>query len=71
MGCFLHLERVSLLKTNNPSCYTYPRQREFGGLFAAEIAGLTRAEFINALHRFKVSAFQYTADEIVAEVTSR
>ena len=31
---------------------------------AAEIAGLTRAEFINALSRFKVSPFQYTAEEL-------
>ena len=35
----------------------------------AEIAGLTRAEFINALNQFKVSPFQYSADEIVAEVS--
>jgi len=38
---------------------------------AAEIAGLSRAEFINALNQFKVSPFQYSADEIVAEVTRR
>jgi predicted HTH domain antitoxin len=37
----------------------------------AEIAGLTRAEFINALNQFKVSPFQYSADEIVAEVSRR
>jgi predicted HTH domain antitoxin len=36
---------------------------------AAEIAGLTRAEFMDALNQFKVSPFQYNADEIVAEVT--
>jgi predicted HTH domain antitoxin len=35
---------------------------------AAEIAGLSRAEFVSALNQFKVSAFQYSADEIVAEV---
>jgi predicted HTH domain antitoxin len=34
---------------------------------AAEIAGLSRAEFIQALRRFRVSPFQ--ADEIVAEAT--
>ena len=34
---------------------------------AADIAGLTRAEFIEALGRFGVSPFQYGADEIVAE----
>ena len=38
---------------------------------AAEIAGVSRSEFINVLNQFKVSAFQYTADEIVAEVTHR
>lgn len=38
---------------------------------AAEIAGLSRAEFINALNQFKVSPFQYSADEIVTEVTRR
>lgn len=31
---------------------------------AAEIAGLSRAEFIFSLSRFNVSPFQYTADEI-------
>lgn len=38
---------------------------------AAEIAGLSRADFVNALNQFKVSPFQYSADEIVAEVTNR
>ena len=31
---------------------------------AAEIAGLSRAKFISELARFKVSPFQYSADEI-------
>lgn len=35
---------------------------------AAEIAGLPRAEFILSLARFRVSPFQYTADEIAAEL---
>ena len=35
---------------------------------AAEIAGLSRSEFLMALARFDVSPFQYDADEIVAEV---
>ncbi|MEE4376336.1 MAG: UPF0175 family protein [Candidatus Competibacteraceae bacterium] len=35
---------------------------------AAEIAGLTRAEFITALGRYKVSPFQYTAEEVLAEL---
>ncbi len=37
---------------------------------AAEISGLSRREFIAALGRFKVSAFQYDVDEIVEEVNS-
>lgn len=35
---------------------------------AAEIAGLSRAEFISALARFKVSAWQYSADELKEEL---
>ncbi len=35
---------------------------------AAEISGLSRSEFIAALGRFKVSAFQYDVDEIAEEV---
>jgi predicted HTH domain antitoxin len=35
---------------------------------AAEIAGLSRSEFISALGRFQVSPFQYSADEIAQEV---
>jgi len=34
---------------------------------AAEIAGLSRSEFIEALGRFGVSPFQYGTDEIAAE----
>ena len=34
---------------------------------AAEIAGLSRAEFIDALGRYEVSPFQQTADEIIAD----
>lgn len=34
---------------------------------AAEIAGLSRSEFIDALGRFGVSPFQYGVDELVAE----
>lgn len=34
---------------------------------AAGIAGLSRAEFIDALGRFGVSPFQYDADEIMEE----
>lgn len=35
---------------------------------AAEIAGLTRAAFINALSRYRVSPFQYTAEELIEEM---
>lgn len=35
---------------------------------AAEIAGLSRAEFIFSLSRFNVSPFQYTIDEIREEL---
>ena len=34
-----------------------------------EIAGLTRAGFIDALSRFKVSPFQYTAEELQKELS--
>ncbi|MEH1813666.1 MAG: UPF0175 family protein [Nostoc sp.] len=34
---------------------------------AAEIAGLTRAEFINALSRYQVNFMQYTAQELAQE----
>jgi predicted HTH domain antitoxin len=34
---------------------------------AAEIAGLSRSEFLEALGRFGVSPFQYGADELLAE----
>jgi len=34
---------------------------------AAEVAGLSRAAFIDSLARFGVSPFQYTADEVQQE----
>lgn len=34
----------------------------------AEVAGLTRADFINALSRYKVSVFQCTAAELTEEL---
>lgn len=34
----------------------------------AEIAGLTRAEFINALSRYRVDFMQYTAEELASEL---
>lgn len=37
---------------------------------AAEVAGLSRAEFLSALVRFGVSPFQYDADEMVEEASS-
>ena len=35
---------------------------------AAEIAGITRSEFITELARFKVTPFQYSSEEIRQEV---
>lgn len=35
---------------------------------AAEIAGLSRTEFFDALGRYGVTPFQYDADEVIAEV---
>jgi predicted HTH domain antitoxin len=35
---------------------------------AAEIAGLSRSEFLTALARYGVTPFQATADEVVEEV---
>lgn len=37
---------------------------------AAEIAGLTRAEFINILGRYQVSPFQYTTQELAEELAA-
>lgn len=37
---------------------------------AAEIAGLTRAEFIEALSRYKVSPFQYTEADLAQELSN-
>jgi predicted HTH domain antitoxin len=36
---------------------------------AADIAALSRADFIAALSRFGVSPFQYGADEVIEEAT--
>lgn len=36
---------------------------------AAEIAGVTRTEFITSLARFGVSPFQYTSDDIERELS--
>jgi predicted HTH domain antitoxin len=38
---------------------------------AAEIAGLSRSEFVNALNQFKATVFQYGSQEIIEEVTRR
>ncbi|BAY77407.1 hypothetical protein NIES25_38690 [Nostoc linckia NIES-25] len=37
---------------------------------AAEIAGLTRGEFINALSRYQVDFMQYTAQELAEELAN-
>ena len=36
---------------------------------AAEIAGLSRSQFIDALSRYRVSSMQYTPEELVEELT--
>jgi predicted HTH domain antitoxin len=38
---------------------------------AAEIAGLSRSEFVSALNQFKGTVFQYDAQEIIEEVAPR
>lgn len=37
---------------------------------ASEIAGLTRAEFINALFRYRVDFMQYDAQELASEIAN-
>jgi predicted HTH domain antitoxin len=36
---------------------------------AAEVAGISREEFVSALARFKVSPLQYTAEELNEELS--
>jgi predicted HTH domain antitoxin len=36
---------------------------------AAEVAGISRGEFLDALGRFGVTPFQYSEEEIVAEAS--
>jgi len=36
---------------------------------AAEIAGMSRSDFIDELGRFRVSPFQYSADEVLDELS--
>ncbi len=35
---------------------------------AAEVAGLSRAEFIEALSRYQVSPYQYTSEELAEDL---
>ncbi len=37
---------------------------------AAQVAGITRAEFINALFRYQVDFMQYTAEELAEEMAN-
>jgi predicted HTH domain antitoxin len=37
---------------------------------AAEIAGITRSNFINALSRYRVDLMQYTAEELAQEMAN-
>lgn len=46
---------------------------ELGGISqnkAAEIAGLNRSEFINALSRYRVDFMHYTAEELAQEIAN-
>ena len=47
---------------------TVQRQRQISQGKAAEIAGLSLADFIEALSRFQVCPFQYTTAELEAEL---
>lgn len=38
---------------------------------AAEVAGVSRAEFLDALRRFQVSPFQVTTEELLAEAENK
>jgi predicted HTH domain antitoxin len=42
-------------------------QKKVSQAKAAEVAGLSRSDFITALNQFGVTPFQYDADEIVSE----
>jgi predicted HTH domain antitoxin len=42
-------------------------QKKISQAKAAEVAGLSRSDFITALNQFGVTPFQYDADEIVSE----
>ncbi len=37
---------------------------------AAEVAGLSRSDFISALSRYKVSVLQYTPEDLTQELTN-
>lgn len=41
--------------------------REVSQSRAAEVAGLSRADFLQALGRYGVTPFQYDADEVIEE----
>jgi predicted HTH domain antitoxin len=42
-------------------------QKKVSQAKAAEVAGLSRSEFITALNQFGVTPFQYDAEEIISE----
>ena len=42
-------------------------QKKVSQAKAAEVAGLSRSDFITALNQFGVTPFQYDADEIISE----
>ena len=42
-------------------------QKKVSQAKAAEVAGLSRSEFMTALNQFGVTPFQYDSDEIISE----
>jgi predicted HTH domain antitoxin len=42
-------------------------QKKVSQAKAAEVAGLSRSDFVTALNQFGVTPFQYDADEIISE----
>ena len=63
--------RIALLKKCACRCCTV-KWYEMGKLSqskAAELTGLSRQEFLDALYRFNVSPYQVTPDELREEMT--